>query len=178
MIRRSTFIITGTVILGLAAAGISLAAAGAFHSSADFGAQPVTSVIILEPHLPGEVFAPPPANASPALTAHQAAVRGEGLRPGAAIPPGVSVQLGLFSLPVGPASGCRNDCHGDTFVHGIAYSSYQVLVYGFSRSECPHHPRRAHCTQWDFINADTGRYIGGIIPHLSEPLSPRPSPST
>ena len=178
MIRRSTFIIAGTVILGLAAAGISLATTGAFRSPADFGAQPVTSVIILEPHLPGEVFAPPPGNASPALTAHQAAVRGEGLRPGAAIPPGVSVQLGLFTLPVGPASSCRNDCHGDTFVHGVAYSSYQVLVYGFARSECPHHSLRPRCTQWDFIDADTGKYIAGIIPHPSEPLRPQSSPST
>src|SRR6266702_8343968 len=94
MIRRRTFFITGAVILGLAAAGISFAVVGASRSSADFEAQPVTSVINLEPHFPGEVFAPPPADASPALTAHQAAVRGEDLRPGATIPPGVSVQLG------------------------------------------------------------------------------------
>ena len=164
MIRRRTIIITGAVVPGLAAAGIALAAAVAFRTSGTSGAQPVTSVIILEPHLPGEVFAPPPTNASPALTALQAAVRGEGLRPGAAIPPFVSVRLGLFTLPVGPASSCGNDCHGDTFMHGVAYSSYRVLVYGFARSDCPDGSLRAHCTQWDFIDANTGKYIAGIVP--------------
>ena len=140
------------------------AAVHASPSSAGYGAQPVPSVITLEPHFPGEVFAPPPANAAPALTAHQAAVRGEDLPPGAAIPPGVSVQLGLFTLPVGPKSSCRNDCHGDTIFEGIAYSSYQVLVYGFARSECPDGALHAHCTQWDFIDANTGKYIAGITP--------------
>jgi len=180
MIRRRTFVITGAAVLGLTAAGLSFTAVAASRSSPAsrvLGAQPVTSVITLEPHLPGEVFAPPSANASPALTAHQAAVHGDGLPSHAAIPPGVSVQLGLFTLPVGPESSCGNGCSGDTFVNGIAYSSYRVLAYGFARSYCSDGSLDAPCTQWDFIDANTGKYIAGLDPAPSESVGPRPSPS-
>ena len=157
--------LAGAAAVLVAAAGVSFAALESGYSRDAGGAQLVTSVIVLLPHFPGETFAPPPASATPALTAHQAAVRAEGLPPGKAIPSYVTVQLGLYTLPVGPVASCGSGCKGDTIVNGTAYSSYRVLAYGFSRSECAGGPARPSCTQWDFVNANTGKYIAGLTPH-------------
>src|SRR6266699_3435775 len=112
--KRSNLIISAAAALGFAAAGLSVAVVESGQANHLGRVHAVASAIVLEPF--GETLAPPPANASPALTAHQAAVKGEGLPSDAAIPPYVSVQLGLFTLPVGNASVCNaphENCSGD-----------------------------------------------------------------
>jgi hypothetical protein len=123
--RRTRILIVAAVALGVTAAGASIAVIESGQSRHISGVRAVASVIVLAPHFGCETFAPPPANETPALTVHEAAVRGEKLPPGKAIPPGVWVRLGLFTLPVGPVASCDGGCKGDTVVKGIAYSSYR-----------------------------------------------------
>ena len=121
----------------------------------------------------GATFAPPPANASPPLTVQQAWAQfiqsstvGSG---GTAIPSGTTVQLGLFTFAVGPSSGCgTTNCNKLIVQNGTAYSALNQLAYGYSyRSTCVSgndmHPLPpSPCTQWWFIDANTGHMIIGM----------------
>jgi hypothetical protein len=136
-------------------------------------ASAVRTTITIDPHL-GETFAPPPATASaasaPALTAQQAyaqfiqsSTTGSG---GTAIPSTVTAQLGLLTLPVGPSSGCDNDCSNLTVQNGTAYTALNQLAYGYSLpggtcgSSNPFDPAPpVPCTDWLFIDANTGHLI-------------------
>jgi hypothetical protein len=123
------------------------------------GAELVTSTITLAE--PGQTFAPPPPGVSPALTAQQAIDAFEHKH--VKIPSMVRVQLGLYTRWVGP--NCGYECeHGNIVSHGKVYAYLNRLVYGFSRYECPPGSHRpvSRCTQWDFIDANTGKYIEGI----------------
>src|SRR5215472_17240253 len=107
MWRRRNLAIVGAI--GLAALGGGLFAAQT--SSRPAVANTISSVSnTIKINANGETFAPPPANAAPALTAQQAWAQfiqsstvGSG---GNAIPSGTTVQLGLFTFAVGPSSGC------------------------------------------------------------------------
>jgi len=130
-------------------------------------ASAVQTTITIDPH-GGATFAPPPANASPPLTAQQAWAQfirsstvGSG---GTAIPSTVTAQLGLFTLPIGP--DCGTTCSGDPVQNGIAYRSLNQLAYGYSwpGGTCggtnPVDPAPAvPCTEWIFIDANTGHMI-------------------
>jgi hypothetical protein len=133
-------------------------------------ASAVQTTITIDPHL-GETFAPPPATASaPALTAQQAyaqfiqsSTTGSG---GTAVPSTVTAQLGLLTLPVGPSSGCDNDCSNLTVQNGTAYKALNQLAYGYSLpggtcgSSNPFDPAPpVPCTDWLFIDANTGHLI-------------------
>lgn len=161
--RRRRYIFAGVAVAVAVAGGVFVACA-AFRPATTFGntgVAAVTSTIVLEPHLRGEVFAPPPADASPALTAQQAIDKWAG-KP-VKIPPGVTVRLGLLTLPVGP--DCGPECeHNNIVRHGWVYSWLNKLVYGVSRWECPagSHKRAWECTDWDFLDANTGKMIAGI----------------
>ena len=163
--RRKNLILGAAAGIGLTAAGLS-AAAVATSDTATWG-RPVASVI----HLPGAVFAPPPADAAPALTARQAVRKAYHLPPGKPIRAGAKVWLGLWTLPVGPASVCNEpsaNCSSLTIKDGIAYTWRNKLVYGVESSACPGGsltPART-CAAWDFIDANTGRDLGGIRPPL------------
>jgi len=119
----------------------------------------------------GATFAPPPATASPPLTVQQAWAQfiqssavGSG---GTEIPSGTTAQLGLFTLPVGPAADCGG-CSKLIVQNGTAYSALNQLAYGYSdQSTCVSgndiHPLPpSPCTQWWFIDANTGHMIVGM----------------
>jgi hypothetical protein len=126
---------------------------------------PRPETITIDPQT-GMTFAPAPASAAPKLTAQQAWARfmrhlGGGH---AVILSDVHAQLGLFTLPVGPA-----DAPGAARLptaNGEAYTALGELAYGYSSpSGCitmnpalvP--PPNARCIFWDFLNANTGQQI-------------------
>ncbi len=138
----------------------ALASAGA-ASTPD--ATPVQTTIELDA-TPGVTFAPPPADAAPKLTVQQAVDVAAG-KTGYQLPEGVSVALGLFTLPIGP--DCGVSCEkGNTVVNGVAYSVYQQLAYGFMVNHCPAGSTLPDwkCQQWLFLDANTGQEIGQLIP--------------
>jgi len=130
-------------------------------------ASAVRTTIVIDPHY-GATFAPPPANVSASLTAQQAwaqfiqqSTTGSG---GTAIPSTVTAQLGLFTLPIGP--DCGATCSGDPVQNGIANRSRNQLAYGYSwpGGTCggsnPVNPAApVPCTEWIFIDANTGHMI-------------------
>ena len=135
-------------------------------------ASAVQTTITIDPHV-GTTFAPPPANVSaPALTAQQAWAQfiqsstvGSG---GTAIPSTVTAQLGLFTLPIGP--DCGTTCSGDPVQNGIAYTALNQLAYGYSwpagtcGGSSPVDPAPpVPCTEWLFIDANTGHMIVGTV---------------
>src|SRR5215469_11742055 len=110
-----------------------------------------------------ETFAPPPATAMPTMSAREALDAFE--RRYVPIPDEVTAQLGLFTLPVGP--DCGFECEHGNIVRGdMVYSSLNKLVWGFSSRVCPAGSDRPEwqCTQWDFIDANTGEYVAGLAP--------------
>jgi len=170
MWRRRNLAIVGAI--GLAALGGGLFAAQT--SSRPAVANTISSVSnTIKINANGETFAPPPANAAPALTAQQAWAQfiqsstvGSG---GNAIPSGTTVQLGLFTFAVGPSSGCgTTNCNKLIVQNGTAYSALNQLAYGYSyRTTCVSgndmHPLPpSPCTQWWFIDANTGHMIVGM----------------
>ena len=122
----------------------------------------------------GETFGPPPVKASPPLTAQQAwaqfirsSTAGSG---GTAIPSDVTAQLGLFTLPVGLSSECMGtECSNLTVQNGTTYTALNQLAYGYSSpgGTCggsnPVNPAPpVPCTDWLFIDANTGHMIVGM----------------
>ncbi len=132
-------------------------------------ASAVRTTITLDPHY-GATFAPPPANAAPALTAQQAWAQFIQQASGSsntAIPSTVTAQLGLFTLPIGP--DCGTTCSNDPVQNGIAYTALNQLAYGYSSpggtcvrgnsvTVLPDVP----CTDWVFVDANTGHMIVGM----------------
>jgi hypothetical protein len=159
---RGPLVVIG--VLGLAILAVSLVAVWTSidHARAG-GTLAVRTTIILDPYNRGEVLAPPPADAAPAMTAQEAVDASAGRH--VSIPDYVTVQLGLFTLPVGPDCGPEYE-HNNIVRGDMVYSWLNKLVYAFSRRVCPAGSDRPvwQCTQWDFIDANTGKYIGGLVP--------------
>jgi hypothetical protein len=114
----------------------------------------VSTAITIDPDI-GEVLAPPPANASPALTPAQA-LAASTHRKSAEIPPGVKVSLGALTLPIGPTGPNGTE----------TYTAKNELVYGYSWHSCPvsRNPAvkrlpRNPCVEWNFLDANTGHQI-------------------
>ena len=161
-----------TSVLGVAVLAVSLVAVWTSidHAKA-IRALAVKATIIVEPGI-HETFAPPPADAAPALTAAQAWA---GLERHAeipakttAIPASTTVQLGLLTLPVGP--DCGPECeHGNIVRGGMVYSALNQLAYGYSWSTCPAGSSlpAIRCTEWIFLDAGTGLMIAGVLPRGS-----------
>jgi len=153
---RRPFVITGALGLAVLAAALAAVLTSIGHAQA-IAAPPVTTTITID----GTTFAPPPSNATPALTAAQAFATWS---PGTAIPSQVSVQLGLVTVPVGP--DCGAECSNLIVQNGIAYQSLNELAYGFEWSTCPPPsgpnaptPSPGPSIQWNFIDANTGHQI-------------------
>src|SRR5215472_3397863 len=93
-------VISAAMVAGGVSLGLAVTQAGASPASlvAPVQAQPVTSTITFD--LSGEVLAPPPANASPAMTAQAAAVKALNAPSDTAIPSNVTVYIGLYTLPI------------------------------------------------------------------------------
>ena len=158
---RGPLVISGA--LGLAVLAVSVVAVWTSidHTKA-IRALAVKTAITLDPGI-HETFAPPPANAVPAMTPQEAVDAFEGKH--VPIPDFVTVQLGLFTLPVGP--DCGPECEHNNIVRGnMVYSWLNKLVWGFSRRVCPAESDRPkwQCTQWDFLDANTGEYVAGLLP--------------
>lgn len=174
MKRTKMLLMSGAAVLGLTAGGISIytAAAGASPRS-----QSVSSTITFD--FPGEVLAPPPPGAAPALTAEAAIVQAMNVPAGPPIPSDVSVQFGLYTLPAGPAAQCEadNSCGTDTIVGDTAYEDHQILAYGYEWSVCGGSLTDG-CAEWEFVNANTGTDLGGIRPRPTAPTSPSTIPSS
>jgi hypothetical protein len=137
---------------------------------------PPPGAIVIDPSV-GDTFAPAPADAAPALTAAQAwtqyaQVNGDS----ATIPSDLTVQLGLVSVPVGPAEPDEPDEASLATSNGIAYSALNELAYGYSwpRGSCPMSrnpkvpgPIGKSCTDWTFVDANTGQLIEATSQVLS-----------
>ncbi len=170
MRRLRKLIIIGAATVALGAGGATLAVTASAGGSADGTA--VTSTITLTGGDYPFTFAPPPGNAAPQLTPQEAAARyAEVLtgKSGFQIPDDVTVQLGLYTQPVGDASVCEEqgeNCSGYTITGGVAYKELNQLVYGYSAWRCPDQtgqdPRL--CTQWLFLDANTGAWVGEVGP--------------
>jgi prepilin-type processing-associated H-X9-DG protein len=116
-----------------------------------------------------DTFAPPPADAAPAMTATQAWLQWAG-GDQTTIPHGTTARLGLLPVLVGPY--CGRECHGLIVRHGIAYSSLNRLAYGYSWPAFPH--RHSHRMNWLFLDASDGQMINGCCSdHLEVPQCPR-----
>jgi hypothetical protein len=121
----------------------------------------------------GETFAPA-SSETPAVTAAQAwaaFAHGGSNQLSKAIPAGTTVQLGLVTLPVGPADapGAARLTHSD----GEAYTALKELAWGFSWKQCgpvvvpvrlpgsspAPVPKPSDCTEWLFLDAKNGKQI-------------------
>jgi hypothetical protein len=100
-------------------------------------------------------WAPPPPGAAPAMTAKQAWLtwsHGVPIRP--------TVQLGLFTQPIGP-SHCGPECDGLPVQNGIAYRALNQLAYGYYWTSCVPGTKlpATKCWNWLFLDANTGAVI-------------------
>jgi hypothetical protein len=177
--QRLRTICAGTAVLAAVAAAIVVPLTLLSGSSAAGGRQqrPAHALaasdteretIMINPQI-GMTFAPAPTSAAPKLTGQQAWA--QYLRhlasPHTGIPSGVHVQLGLLTLPVGPAS--LPGTNGLPKSGGKAYTALNELAYGYSSpsggSGCATlnprltPPPDARCISWTFLGANTGEQI-------------------
>ncbi len=154
-------IIIGIVVVAMLAVGLVLGLTAGQRPS-----RPATmaTTVTIDSNI-GETFAPAPQDAAPKLTAEQAFAQqrrrnGRGVIP---IPSGVTVKLGLLTIPAGPT----NPHTGHVVTKdGIAYAALNELAWGYSWHWCPmsRNPAVAGrvpgpCTRWNFLDANTGREI-------------------
>ena len=142
----------------LIAVSIGLTACGTEKYVATKPVADAPTTITIDPSV-GETFAPPPANAAPAMTAAEAwaaYTQVDTSYSSSAIPSNVSVVLGLLTLPTGPTG--PNGTEG--------YTANNELVYGFSWHNCPasRNPNAPTlpsnpCVEWNFLDASTGKQI-------------------
>jgi len=162
--RRRKRVISGAVVLGVLAAGFLVARLQQVPARAATADRAVPATITIDPQI-GETFALAPSSATPRLTAQQAwqryAEQAHSSR--ATIPSFVTARLGLYTLPVGPVGPGTGHL---VQRNGEAYTALNQLVYGFSSpSGCvstdPYvtFPPDAHCIEWTFLNANTGKMI-------------------
>lgn len=145
-------VLAAALLTAAVATGCGETKSGQIRSAAD-----VARTITIDPDV-GEVFAPPPKGAAPAMTAEEAwaAYDKVDASAGTAIPSDVSVSLGLLTLPLGPSGPNGTE----------AYTANNVLAYGFSWHSCPasHNPKVKKlpanpCREWNFLNGNTGKQI-------------------
>jgi len=159
--RRLVYLcaIGALVVAGFFIARAAFAPAGAVTASA------VSTTIVVNT-ANGATFAPPPANASRALTVEQAYADYAQVPGGpASIPAGYTTQLGLVTEPSGPADapGAANE----QTVNGVAYVVLNELAYSYSATvSCPPSTNPfvtnspgASCIDWIFVDANTGQLI-------------------
>jgi hypothetical protein len=145
-----------------AAALAAAAAIGAGITYAISGPRvtPVTETITI----PGTdiVWAPPPADAQPALTADEAYAK---FSHGHSLGWGATVQLGSLTDPVGPY--CGVSCDMWRTVDGISYRAYKTLAYGYYGHSCPPDSQdERDCQTWTWLDVNTGKMITGVGPRM------------
>jgi hypothetical protein len=153
--------IVGAVVLMLTAS-VLVGGCGTGKGSAkraQFGHAPtVATTVTIDPTV-GEVFAPAPADALPAMTAQQAwaaYTKVDTSYATSAIPSYATFDIGLLTLPLGPTGPNGSE----------AYTAHNELVYGFSWHSCPvsRNPKVPTlppnpCIEWNFLDANTGMQI-------------------
>jgi len=181
--RRRTLVYAGAAVAALVVGGIAakVALAPAHAGTASRAGKvarapapawppsPAPGSIVIDQDV-GDTFVPASAGvAAPALTAAQAwaqyaRVNGDS----ATIPSDVSVQLGLVSVPVGPANPNDPDQAGLATSNGTAYRALNEVAYGYSSptGSCPMSrnpnnpgPVGKSCVAWTFVDANTGQLI-------------------
>lgn len=172
MRTRKIYLAAGALAVAAAVAG----SVGITHAGTGLRVTPVTATVTI----PGteEVWAPPPANAAPPLTADQAWAKFSAAQGETSVPAGTSVQLGLITDPVGPY--CGESCDMWRTVDGISYRAYNELAYSYYWSACPDDSKaELDCQHWLFLDAKTGELITGALPRLRAitPITPEPSPT-
>jgi hypothetical protein len=173
------------IIVAAASAAAALAASIAALSATHAGTTARATAVGQQITIPGTAiqWAPPPADAQPALTADEA--WGAKFSPGESVPDGTTVQLGSLTDAVGEY--CGVSCDMWTTVDGISYRAYNVLAYGYYWRSCANDSQaELDCQHWEFIDADTGAYIMGVGPRMqaipphesaSDSSSPQPTDS-
>jgi hypothetical protein len=161
---RGPLVVTGALGLAVLAVGVVAVWTSIGHAQA-IRAMAVTTTITIDP-ASHETFAPPPSDATPAMTPLQAyaqAAQESGGGTVRAIPADVTVRLGLLTFPVGPY--CGAECDGYKVQNGIAYHALNELAYGYSYSVCK--PGSAlparRCIRWTFLDASTGQVIDMVL---------------
>ena len=163
--RSSAKVVSVVFALLVAAAGLAAVAVGfqddpgerrASSSPRRVVASAPEDAIVIDPGV-GETFSPAPASASPAMTAEQAwlAWTERNASDRTTIPPDVTVQLGLLTLPIGH-SGPDG---------AMEYQAHDRMVWGYQAPYCgpalnPYAPPPdPPCTRWIFLDADTGEEV-------------------
>ncbi|HEY7146099.1 MAG TPA: hypothetical protein VH637_17815 [Streptosporangiaceae bacterium] len=151
-------IMVPVITIAVLGAGLLLAGCGAPAALHARSVSAVTSTITIDPGV-GETFGAAPPDAAPTLTPQQAWAAGAQNDSGdvsAAIPPDVTMQLGVLTLPIGPTGPEGAE----------TYAAQDELAYGFSWSNCPvsRNPDMQAlpdnpCIEWEFIDANTGQQI-------------------
>lgn len=160
--ERRALICSGVFVLMVAAFFVTKALMTPAHAIAV--TQP-SSTILINPSSDA-TFAPPPADVSATLTAEQAWAEYAQVNGGSTtIPSGAAVQLGLLTMPSGPADapGAGNQPTSN----GLAYLALNELAYGYSEpTPCPQSINPfvttspgASCVDWVFVDANTGKQI-------------------
>jgi len=170
--RTRRVYLAAAVFVAAAAIGV-----GITYAISRVRVMPVTETITI----PGTdiVWAPPPADAQPALTAGEAYAK---FSHGDSIGWGATVQLGSLTDAIGPY--CGASCDWGTTVDGISYRAYHELAYGYYWHACEDSQDERDCQHWTWLDANTGKMITGVaprmgIPHLpSDSASPDPSQSS
>jgi hypothetical protein len=158
---RRRFVVIGALALAVLVASLIAIRTSTSRAQA-VTVSPVATTITINS---AATFAPPPANAAPALTAAQAYAQDQQEVGGTVttIPSDVNVQLGLFTLEVGP--DCGAECGNLVIQNGIAYRTLNELAYGYSWPSCPPDigstapPPPSPCVGWTFVDANTGQEI-------------------
>jgi hypothetical protein len=171
--RKKIYLAVAAAALAAAATSVTLT-----HASTSARATPVGEAVTI----PGTAiqWAPPPADADPALTADQAwTAEFSPDEPG--VPDGTTVQLGSLTDAIGEY--CGASCDSWQTVDGISYRAYHQLAYGYYWRACTDSQAELDCQHWEFIDANTGEYIMGVGPRMgmsplpSDIVSPEPSAS-
>jgi hypothetical protein len=157
MRKRRTYVIVGALGLAALAGLFGCGRAGSSHSGA-IRATPVSATITVDSNN-NVTFAPPPADAAPAMTAEQAWANMDNT----SIASDTAVQLGLLTVRVG--ADCGAECeNGNIAQGGMVYSALNQLAYGYRWSICPAGSSlpAIQCTSWIFLDASTGKMIIGV----------------
>ena len=163
MALRRKWVIIGVVVLGVLITGIFLARLQKTPARAAT-VNTLTTTVTIDASV-GETFAPAPSSPAPGMSAQDAWASWARLNGSSAttIPSDVTVQLGLLTLPVGPAGA--EGTGGLATYNGEAYTAYNELAYGYSWRSCPAStlpiPVSASnpCIEWLFLDANSGQQI-------------------
>ena len=165
MARRGKTVIIGAAVLASLAAGLLVARlqqSAVPARAATISA--VTATITIDPQV-GETFAPAPSSTAPGISAQAAWVQyaQQNGSTETSIPANMTAQLGLLTLPVGPAGSPGTA--GLIQNNGEAYKALNELVWGYSNpSPCANaNPNvtlpPGSCTEWTFLDASTGKPV-------------------